>query len=342
MKPIKLVLVLMVGLFLFTGCANALEKYNSPVDPSDETEYLVEIPSGATSAKIANLLYDQDLIQNVNAFKSMSKSLGLDGSMQAGMYHLKKSMSQQEIIEKIASGETYVETYKFTIPEGYEVRQMIEKLSNEGIVDKDIFENALINEPFDFTFLEGVDRQYMLEGYLFPDTYIVKKGTSETEIIYRMLSRFDEVFIDDYYKRASELDMSVDEVVTLASIIERETKSASELSTVSSVFHNRIDRGQKLESCATIQYVLKERKERLTYDDLAIESPYNSYIYKGLPPAPIASPGEKAIIAALYPEDTNYLFFVTRGLGDGSHYFNETLAGHNRDKEKGKQAENGQ
>jgi UPF0755 protein len=336
------IVLLVVGMaWLTTGCASILEKYNEPVDPNDTAQIVVTVPKGATTTSIANLLKEQSLIQNVNAFKAKSKLLEADGKMQAGDYQLSKSMSAEAIIQKLVAGEVYVETETFTIPEGYEVRQIVDRLSEEGIVDATVFRDVLANEPFNYAFLEGVDRQYLLEGYLFPDTYTVKKGTSEKEIIQMMLARFDEVFKPDYYTRAEELGMTVDQVVTLASIIERETKKPEELALVSSVFHNRIDQKMLLQSCATIQYVLMERKERLTYDDLEIESPFNTYQHLGLTPAPIASPGEKAIEAALYPADTNYLYFVTTGLDDGSHYFNETLAGHNRDKEKGKQNANG-
>jgi len=169
----------------------------------------------------------------------------------------------------------------------------------------------------------------------------VKKGASEEEIVEKMLKRFDDVFVDAYYDRAEELSMSVNQVVTLASIIERETKREDELALVSSVFHNRIDTNMKLQSCATIQYVLQERKDRLTYDDLEVISPFNTYQHNGLTPAPIASPGAKAIEAALYPAESSYLYFVTTNKGDGSHYFNTTLEGHNADSLKGKANANG-
>lgn len=324
-----------------TGCASILEKYNTPVDPEDTTMMLVTIPKGASTTSIATILKEADLIQNINAFKAKTKLLEVDGKMQAGDYQLSKAMSTEDIIDKLVSGDTYVETFTFTIPEGYEVRQIVDKLTSEGYVDADAFKTVLAEGDFDFAFLEGVDRSYLLEGYLFPDTYTFKKGASETEIVTRMLERFDEIFKAEYYAQAQAMDMSVDQVVTLASIIERETIKKEELPIVSSVFHNRIEIGMPLQSCASVQYILMERKERLTYDDIAIQSPFNTYLHLGLTPAPIASPGQDAIIAALYPAETDYLYFVATYAGDGSHYFNETLAGHNRDKEKSKAAENG-
>lgn len=335
MKKIALLALLVLVFALSTGCAGILEKYDAAVDPNSTETQLVTVPSGATTTSIANLLKENDLIQNVNAFKAKSKQLEVDGQMKAGDYMLSKSLTTEEIITKLVNGDVYIETAKFTIPEGYEVRQIVDTLESEGLIDREKFIDALQNAPFDYPFLEGVDRTYLLEGYLFPDTYTVKAGADEVAIIKMMLDRFNTIFIEDYYTRAEELGMSVDEVVTLASIIEREARLDEEFPIVASVFHNRIDIDMLLQSCATVQFILKERKEVLLFADIEIESPYNTYINPGLTPSPIASPGELAIKSALYPAETNYLYFVTTEKNDGSHYFNETLEGHNRDIKKG-------
>ncbi len=331
MKKLSLILLMMLLISLITGCASILEKYNSPVDPADTSTVIYTVPSGATTTSIGKELAELGIIQNANAFKAKAKQMEVDGQMKAGDYMLSKSMSVEEIITKLVNGDVYIETFTFTIPEGYEVRQIVDKLESEGLINREKFLDALQNAPFDYAFLEGVDRSYLLEGYLFPDTYTLKTGATEIQIIDRMLERFNEIFTDEYYARAKELDMTVDQVVTLASIIEREAKVEEEFPIVSSVFHNRIDIGMMLQSCATVQFVLKERKDVLSFDDIAIDSPYNTYINAGLTPSPIASPGELAIHSALYPADTNYLYFVTKETNDGSHYFNETLEGHNRD-----------
>lgn len=336
MKRIALLSLLVLVLALSTGCAGILEKYNAAVDLNSTETQRVSVPSGATTTSIANLLKEIDLIQNVNAFKAKSKQLDVDGQMKAGDYMLSKSLSTEEIILKLVKGDVYIETAKFTIPEGYEVRQIVDTLEAEGLIDRAVFLEALQNEPFDYPFLEGVDRSYLLEGYLFPDTYTVKAGSSEVAIIKMMLNRFNTIFTEDYYVRAKELGMTVGEVVTLASIIEREARLDDEFPIVSSVFHNRIDINMLLQSCATVQFILKERKDVLLFADIEIDSPYNTYMYPGLTPSPIASPGALAIKSALYPADTNYLYFVTTEKNDGSHYFNETLEGHNRDIKKGK------
>lgn len=330
-----LLMVLILTLTLFSGCATILEKYYTPVDPDQTEEVLFTVPSGATTSSIANALYEETLIQNVNAFKAKVKMMEVDGMMKAGDYKLSQSMDVETIINKIVDGDTFVETVTFTIPEGYEVRQIVDKLEAEGLIDREIFLDLLANEPFDFKFLEGVDRQYLLEGYLFPDTYTLKASANEYDIIYKMLSRFDEIFDEAYYARAEELNMTIDQVVTLASIIEREARVKEEFPVVSSVFHNRLQVNMLLQSCATVQFILQERKPVLSFDDIAIVSPYNTYINTGLTPSPIASPGALALESALYPDETKYLFFVTKETNDGSHYFNETLEGHNRDVKRG-------
>jgi conserved hypothetical protein, YceG family len=331
MKKLALLLLLVLTLSLVSGCAGVLEKYNSPVDPEDTATVMYTVPSGATTTSIGKDLAEIELIQNANAFKAKAKQMEVDGQMKAGDYMLSKSMSTEEIITKLVNGDIYVETETFTIPEGYEVRQIVDKLEAAGFIDREKFLDVLQNTEFDYAFLEGVDRSYLLEGYLFPDTYTLKAGATEVQIVDRMLERFDEIFTDEYYERAKELDMTVDQVITLASVIEREARVEEEFPIVSSVFHNRIDIGMMLQSCATVQFILKERKDVLSFDDIAIDSPYNTYINAGLTPSPIASPGELAIHSALYPADTNYLYFVTKETNDGSHYFNETLEGHNRD-----------
>ena len=336
MKKVILMSLLLILIMASTGCAQVLEKYYEPVDPQSTEEILFTVPSGATTTSIASALFDAELIQNVNAFKLNVKQLEVDGKMKAGDYKLSKAMRSEEIITKLVNGEVFVETVTFTIPEGYEVRQIVDKLEADGIINRELFIDALQNAAFDYAFLEGVDRSTLLEGYLFPDTYTLKKGSDEVAIINRMLNRFDEVFKEEYYLRAEELGMTVDEVVRLASIVEREARVKEEFPIVSSVFHNRIEIGMLLQSCATVQFILQERKDVLLFEDIAIEDPYNTYLYAGLPPSPIASPGELALKSALYPEDTKYLYFVTTEKNDGSHYFNETLAGHNRDIKKGK------
>lgn len=325
----KLLLPVLIIMLTLTGCN--MDGMREPVDPENTEEILVTIPSGATTTSIGEILLDYNLIQSKTVFKMASKELEADGKMKAGDYLLSQSMSTDDIIAKLVDGDVEINTFSFTIPEGFELRQIVDRLEAEGLINRETFENELTNGKFDYEFLEGATS---LEGYLFPDTYEMKVGATEHQIIDRMLQRFDEIFTDEFEARRQEMNMSMNDLITLASIIEREAQAKEEFSIVSSVFHNRIDQNMLLQSCATVQYILGERKERLTYDDIAIESPFNTYINAGLPPAPIASPGKLAIESALYPEDTDYLYFVVKKDGNGTHVFSRTLEEHNKAKEE--------
>lgn len=339
MKKVIVMMLLMIFVLVFSGC-NPIESMNEAVDLSDENLLLVTIPKGASTTKIASILKENDLIKNERAFKILSKNIEADGNMKAGEYKFSRSFTSEDIIKKLVSGEVFVDTNTFTIPEGFNNKQIIGKLLAEGLIDEEVFKKELQEGIFDYEFLKDADRSYMLEGFLFPDTYAIKKDASEHDIIDMMLKRFNKVFLPEYYKRMTELNMDINQIVSLASIIEKETVVDREREIVSSVFHNRLDINMKLESCATVQYVMDEVKDVLTFSDIAIDTPYNTYKYPGLTPAPIASPGEKSIIAALYPDDTNFLYFVVSNLGDGSQYFSETFKEHEAAIKKSKENRN--
>ena len=208
MKKSLIFCVIVVVMLMATGCSEYLEKYNAPVDVDSTETVMFTVPSGATTTSISKSLEADGLIQNANAFKSKVKQMAVDGQMKAGDYALSKSMTSEDIINKLVNGEIYEETFTFTIPEGYEIRQIVDKLEAEGLIDREVFLEALKSEPFDYPFLDGINREYLLEGYLFPDTYTLKAGSTEVQIIDRMLSRFNEVFKAEYYDRAVELDLT--------------------------------------------------------------------------------------------------------------------------------------
>lgn len=306
-------------------------QYNNNLKPlkSEENKEIIriEIPVGSNVEGIASLLEQKGVIKSGFTFKLYSKLNHIEDKYKAGIYDIDNSKDIKEIASALQHGKGFYEIIKFTIPEGYEVRMIVDKLVELGLGDRDKFYEAINNRYFDYDFLTDVSREEeRLEGYLFPDTYEVYKNTTEEEIIGKMLERFDQIFNEEFKARASELNMSVNEIVTLASIIEREAKVDEERKIVSSVFHNRLNINMMLRSCATVQYVLKERKEVLLYKDLEIQSPYNTYKNPGLPPGPIASPGLKSIEAALYPDETDYLFFVAKN--DGTHIFTKTFKEH--------------
>ena len=340
MKKIFIIFSVLSVAILLSGCSaldGILSSYNSPVDINSEDSVMVDIPKGSSTTKIANILKEKNLIKNEFAFKYLAKNMDSDAKMKAGEYKLSKNMSSEEIIKKLVDGDVYIETVKFTIPEGFNVKQIIERLKDQNLINEEKFVDILLNYDFNYKFLEEIDRKFMLEGFLFPDTYEIKKGDTELEIIKKMLSKFDKVFKDEYYTRLEELNMNVNQVITLASIIEREAKRSDEKARISGVFYNRLSKKMLLQSCATVQYALGEVKPVLYDKDLEIDSPFNTYKNVGLPPSPIASPGETSIIAALYPEKNDFLYFNTTNLGDDSHYFSKTYKEHLKNIKKSKE-----
>jgi UPF0755 protein len=214
-------------------------------------------------------------------------------------------------------------------------------LSAQGYIDEGKFLRIAERETEVFNFLKDVkatdSRKYPLEGYLYPDTYRMDEGWTEQDLVDRMLNEFHRVFKQEYYERAEELGMTIDEVITLASLIEMEAVHPADYKKISSVFHNRLNSDIKLLQCdATIQYArIYEglgRTSAVLFKDLEIEHPYNTYKYPGLPPGPICSPRIDCIEAALYPEKTNYFYFFATP--EGENIYNETLEGHNRDQQK--------
>ena len=314
-----------------TGFSVYLNKHSQPIDPNNTDKITVVIPSGTGTAKIANILEESGVIDHTDVFRLLSKTKGYDGKFKAGEYSLSPGMSMGQIMNLLVAGKS--NTIRFTIPEGYDIKRVTDKLASEGMINPDVFAEEIENGQFDYPFLNSAPAgPNRLEGYLFPETYEIFTNASEHEIIDKMLAQFNKEFNEEYYSRAKELGMSINEVVTLASVIEREARISKDRPVIASVFYNRLKIGMPLQSCATVQYILGEQKAVLSTKDTKIESPYNTYLHKGLPPGPIASPGADSIHAALYPEQTNYLYFLAKG--DGSHAFSETYQQFLRDKAK--------
>lgn len=328
------ILIIGIGIFL----SKYYKKSLGPVSMREMKDIVVEVPAGSSTNRIAQILFDSGLIHNKSIFKYQVKKLEVDGKLRAGIYELNTTMDLDEIIENIVKGGKSNNGTKITIPEGYELDMIAKKLSDEGIVDYNRFlKLAGDKKNFEdkFAFLKELDEGQSLEGFLYPSTYEVLASTSEEEVIEKMLSEFEKIYRKDIEPKLKEMNMSLNEVVTLASIIEREGKLDRERPIMSAVFHNRIKKGMHLQSCATVQYILGERKARLTDEETSIPSPYNTYVNGGLPPGPIASPGEPSIVAAVNPSDVDYLFFVLTG-DDGSHTFTMTYDEHLRAKPKSK------
>lgn len=291
-----------------------------------------EIPMGSTVQEIGEILKEKGLIRSALAFRIATRLKGYEERYQAGVYFINVGTDMQDIMEEITTGNVNKKTVRFTIPEGYELRQIADLLHKKGIADREEFMKEVEQGIFEYGFVKSIPgRENRLEGYLFPDTYEVFIGESAHSIIDRMLARFEEVAME-IGLLGWEGDLTVDEVVTLASVVEREAGTVDELPYVSAVFHNRLKKGMNLGSCATVQYVLKERKPRLSTKDTQIQSPYNTYIVPGLPIGPIASPGREALKAAMEPADSDFLYFVATN--EGTNVFSSNYQQFLKDKEK--------
>lgn len=281
-------------------------------DSSDEL-VTVDIPEGASNREIAYLLEEKGVISSPFLFRAYSK-LFQSGVYQSGVHSFYCGMSYGKAVKSLS--EMSENTVTVTVPEGYELWQIAHLLEEKGVCSAEDFYEAQKSDFSSFPFLKGIDRENPLEGYLFPDTYEFERESDAKEVIGRMLSAFSEKVLKEYEKSGSE--MSLDDIVILASMVEREAGNDGEMGLVASVFTNRLKIGMTLSSCATVQYVIKERKAVLSNQDIQIDSPYNTYKNKGLPIGPIASPGLSAVKAALNPEESDYLYFAAAKDGGGN------------------------
>lgn len=321
--PIALILVVFfAGAFI---SSYMFAHFYSPVDESDETRINVSIPKSASAEEIAALLEEKGLIRNKQAFLHYCKEAGVDSMLKAGLYTISPSESVQEIASKIASGDTA--RTSVTIPEGYTVDRIGALLVKEGLCSEEDWEKAATQE-YDYYFLKSApgDVKYQIEGFLFPDTYEFQLDSTAEELVRIMLDRFQAEWEKSLAGPAEENGRELWVVMTVASMIEKEAELDSERATIAGVINNRLQSSMKLQFCSTVIYSMKTPKTVVTYSDLEIDSPYNTYKYKGLPPGPIASPGIKSIEAAISPESHDYLFFVATG--NGAHTFSKTFEEH--------------
>ncbi len=294
----------------------------SPVNQELKLNHQIEIMHGFSSRQIGNLLERKGLIRSELVFQVYLR-LNLAGrSLKSGQYHLDTTMGVGEIVERLTRGS--YQDIKVTIPEGLTVTQIAQLLAKKGIVKEERFLAVAKDRQFirkelgpEFAFFDS------LEGYLFPDTYSFSVKAKEEEIIKIMLARFTEIFIKNF---ASIPQKEWPQLITIASLVEKEAKRAAEREIIAGVFYNRLRKKILLQSCATVQYALGEHKKRLTYQDLKVDSPYNTYTNQGLPPGPIANPGLASLKAAAFPAQVKYLYFFAKP--DGSHVFSKTYRQH--------------
>lgn len=305
--------------------------------PAGESKQ-VTISRGMSANGVARLLEDNGIIRSGFVFGYYLQLKDEGSRFQAGDYELTPGMDKSEIIAKLNAGDTIAaETFRFTIPEGFTLLQVADKLSTEGLVDKAKFlelaetVRAWGDAETVRSIPESDKLHKRLEGYLFPETYEMKTGSTEEEIMIRMLKETDRklgMLPEGWQDTLAESGLTLHEILTIASLIEREVVVDEERALVSGVIHNRLKLPMRLQIDATIQYALDEPKQVLSFDDLKVQSPYNSYENDGLPPGPIASPSLASIEAALYPEETEYLFYVTKKDGSQTHLFARTFREH--------------
>jgi len=304
----------------------------------DRTSYRVVIPMGYGANQIADLLIDKRIVDGRYGFNLTVNIFNLSDKIQAGTYSFSPSMPLIQIVWKLKSGDVVpAPRVKLVIPEGSSIYNMGEIIKSRNIGKgedfKDYASYVIPDSLKDkYPFLESLKID-SLEGYLFPDTYLVPVDVTNTSLLELMLSRFSLVVIPLWSKAKGDTKYTLHEILTLASIIEKEAAVPEERSIISSVFHNRLKRGIKLAADPTVKYALssiRKPTKKVYYIDLEVDSPYNTYRYLGLPPGPICNPGLDSIKAAVYPAKTNYYYFVARP--DGTHVFSATWREHERAK----------
>lgn len=322
MRKSARILIIIAIIVIIIGAFNYYSSGISAIDISNTENIFLMIPSGSSTDSIGNILLEKGLIRSHEVFKVYLKINNKGSRFKAGDYVMSKSMSIDEICILLENGPNIDSTANITIREGLSIAETVKEINEQFTIDTEKFIELCHDIDYftnDYEFLNesGI---ISLEGYLYPETYNIYIDSDEETIIRRLLDGFDAVY-KDILKGKMDESLDLNSLMTMASIVEGEAMLDSERPLVASVFYNRLDIGWKLESCATIQYALGERKIRLTFDDLEIQSKYNTYTYKGLPPGPINSPGLESIKASLNPENTDYLFFLAKG--DGFHYFTD-------------------
>ncbi|MDD5686680.1 MAG: endolytic transglycosylase MltG [Elusimicrobia bacterium] len=281
-------------------------------------EVFIKIPEGSTPKQIAKMLKNDGIIRSENVFLTYVWLLRTEKKFKPGTYKLNSHSLDLGIINNIVKGNTY--KIKITIPEGFTAKEIGELLEKKGICDSKKFLEIVKNKK--------------LEGYLFPETYFFEPGSDAGKIAQMFYNQYKKIFTGEFSKRAKELKMTDENIVILASIIEKEAKKNEERPLISAVFHNRLKKGWNLESCVTVLYALGKHKDFLTYKDIKVDSIYNTYIHPGLPPSPISNPGLASIKAALYPANSDDMFFIADG--SGTHKFSKYFEEHNKNKKNRK------
>ncbi len=284
---------------------------------------VIEIPQGISFSSISKLLIKKRIVRDYVNFKLLGYLMGATHKTKYGEYLLSSSMRPTTIIDKLLNGEVML--HEVTIPEGYTDEEIAQTLHQRGLL-KNV--NDFIKLTHDPVFIASVGvHAPSLEGFLFPNTYDLSKGLSSKDILIKMVDQFKAEYTSAMQQRAKQLGMTELQIITLASMIEKETSNPQERYLISAVFYNRLKRHMRLQSDPTVIYGLHLKNSRITLHDLREKNKYNTYTISGLPPGPICNPGKDSIIAALYPAHVDYLYFVSKN--NGTHMFTRTLKSHN-------------
>ncbi len=325
---IIIAILLIIAMLVAAGIIYALS-IGGAYDAGNTARIEVEVPLGSSTDSIAELLEEKGVIRSASQFNLKTRIEGNGGKYRAGTYELSPSMTMEEIMDVMIEGANS-NTTRFTAPEGSTLAEIAGIVAATGVCTADEFMTAAAGESFDYDFLSDnpLTGEKRLEGFLYPDTYDIYADEAPESIIERMLRRFGDV----YYEAAESAGSggaaaryNTFQLVTVASLVEKESKLDEERPLIASVVYNRLNVNMKLQFDSTVQYALGTRKSRLYYSDLKVDSPYNTYANAGLPAGPIGSPGRASLEAALTPMDTDYLYFVVSAEGDGSHNFAATV-----------------
>ena len=336
-KIIVIISVLVFTMFIISiaGFICLQHIINEPHNINSNTKKEFIIKNGDSVQEITANLQSENLISDMDFFKFYVWQKKISGKLQAGNYELSPSMSIPEIANLFIEGKIKSNKISITIPEGFSNKEIGKRLAENGLIEKEIFINFNEINSLDllrYEFLQDKPENAGLQGYYFPDTYEYYKDSSLEDITKKMLDNFNKKLSPELRGEIKKQNKSIFETLILASIIEKEAGFAEDMGKVSSVFHNRLEIDYPLESDATINYITESGRSRSTYEDLQIDSPYNTYKYAGLPPTPICNPGLNAIKAAIYPGETGYFFFLTPS--DRKAIFSKTYAEHLKNQSK--------
>lgn len=320
----RILICLVVLLVLMAGGAYFVLSFTLPVH-HDEAIFVVQ--RGTPMAMIAGQLSRAGVIRNPFLFTIYSRLIDVDRKIKVGEYVFQDGLTPLDVISKLERGD--VKLYKLTIVEGWTAQEIAKYLSAQSFAGQ-FFEDRFLSYVFDPYFAKSLLNfdAPSLEGYLFPDTYLIPRPADPAEVVIQLVNEFQKKFTPELKLKAKEIGMKENEIITLASIVEKETGQSAERATISSVFHNRLKIGMPLQSDPTVIYGLKDFDGNLRRNDLSNTHKYNTYVHKGLPPGPIANPGLESIKAAEWPAETKYLYFVSKN--NGTHQFSETLAEHSK------------